>query len=130
MNKNIITQRFKQMAEQANIHKNDIERKQLFYILASNNDLYLKRNHIYDFAENCIKPKCLESDNVDFCSSSKALIRLAYNLYNSFCDLYTTPIDILGELGTENIETAITAVNIRFRDYEPFGVVKSDSSYK
>ena len=32
---------------------------------------------------------------VDFCSSSRALIRLGYNLYNSYSDKYTTTIDIL-----------------------------------
>ncbi|WP_432409388.1 DUF6075 family protein [Wukongibacter sp. M2B1] len=50
--------------------------------------MFSKRKHIYDFEKGAINQACLDSGEVDFCSSSRALIRLGYNLYNSYSDRY------------------------------------------
>jgi len=67
-------------------HPKDVERISLLYILSGNTDLYAKSRHIYDFMNHQIVPDCLHDGGVDFCSSSSALIRLGYNLYNGFQD--------------------------------------------
>ena len=36
------------------------------------------------FQNHQIEPDCLQDGIVDFCSSSRALIRLGYNLYNGY----------------------------------------------
>jgi len=72
---------FQNMILQDKTHVNDRERFALFYILGGNEDLFLKRSHVYDFKLHEINPDVLTSGEADFCSSSKALIRLAYNLF-------------------------------------------------
>ncbi|SKC66571.1 DUF6075 family protein [Maledivibacter halophilus] len=105
---------FKSILMEDNTNPKDVERQSLFYIIAGNEDLYSKRKHIYDFAERAINPECLESSEVDFSSSSRALIRLGYNLYNSYSDKYTTPIDILYGLDSDNYVLALNSLDIRF----------------
>ncbi|MGO1372413.1 MAG: DUF6075 family protein [Senegalia sp. (in: firmicutes)] len=93
------------------MHKEDIERKALFYILAGNLDLYEKVDYIYDFKNHIIIPECLESREVDFSSSSRKLIKLAFNLFNGF------PADVLDSfylLDEDNFELAINAIKVRF----------------
>ena len=102
------------LVENANIQPNDIERKVLFYIISGNNDLFKKKRSVYDFDKGFINFDCLDSTIVDFCSSSKALIRLAFNLYNGYTDDYTNPLDILGRLDSNNYIIANRAINIRF----------------
>lgn len=90
---------------------NDLERKALFYILSGNLDLYEKVDFIYDFEENSIRSECLESGEVDFCSSSRKLIRLAYNLYNGYdADVLET----FAALDENNFNLAMKAIKIRF----------------
>jgi hypothetical protein len=100
-------------------HPQDKERQALFCIIESNNYLYNKRNHIYDFKENWINTECLNNKNIDFCTSSKALIRLGFNLYNGYKDEYILPRDILYCLDEDNYNLAIFGADIRFgMDYE------------
>ncbi len=99
----------------AAVNEFDWERHALFYIISGNEDLYLKKRFIYDFFENSILPDCLESKEVDFCTSSKALIRLAFNLYNSYSDYYTNPLFLLGVLDTNNFVIAYQAILLRFQ---------------
>jgi hypothetical protein len=73
----------------------DMERLAMFYILAGNSDLYSKVNQIYDFDEHLIKLECLTDRRVDLCSSARALVKLGFNLYNSYEDENFTPMDIL-----------------------------------
>jgi len=87
----------------------------LFYIISGNEDLYVKKNAIYDFFDNLIMPECLISDMVDFCSSSKALIRLGFNLYNGYIDSYTNPLVLLCGLNSMNIFIAYQAILLRFQ---------------
>ena len=47
----------------------DVERKALFRIF-SNDDLFGKVTHLYDFKEHSIKPEALENGEVDLSSSS------------------------------------------------------------
>lgn len=102
---------YAELLEKANVHQSDNERKALFWILGNNDDLYSKINHIYDFKDNSIKPECLESADVDFCSSSRRLIELAFNLYNGY------PADVLNSLNGldyKNFEMVMKALKIRF----------------
>ena len=68
--------RFIELLTDDGTHNKDVERRSLFYIISGSNDLYDKRKHIYDFNNNWINSECLDSENVDFSTSSKALIRL------------------------------------------------------
>lgn len=92
----------------------DVERLALFFIIAGNDDLYRKKNHIYDFSDRSIKPECLDGGLVDFCGSSKNLIRLGYNLYNNFDDGHSTALDVLSNLDSSNLELAMNAIKVRF----------------
>lgn len=106
---------YMELAQKTSLHPDDSERKSLFYIIAGNNDLFNKKRFIYDFFNNCIKPNFME-ENVYFCSSSKSLIRLGFNLYNGYTDEYTNPLNILGSLDPNNFIIANNAINIRFND--------------
>lgn len=106
--------RFNQLLQRDNTLKSDVERESLFYIIAGNDDLYRKVDYIYDFENRCIKPECLESEEVDFCSSTRKLIKLAFNLYNGY------PADVLDtfrNLDDNNFELALNALKIRFKKY-------------
>lgn len=94
-------------------HPKDKERISLFYILSGNADLFAKSDSIYDFRNHQIEPDCLLDDRVDFCSSSRALIRLGYNLYNGYQDDMTTPIDLLSGLDADNYLLATESLDIR-----------------
>jgi hypothetical protein len=106
--------RYVKMLAIANVHKHDQERKALFYILSGNDDLYKKIKEIYDFFENSINIQCLESEKVDFCSSSKALIRLGFNLYNGYFDYHMNPLYLLYCLDSKNLFIAFQAILLRF----------------
>lgn len=106
-------ERFQELTQKAEVFEGDIERKALFFILAGNDDLYKKVNHIYDFRESEINPDCLESGKVDFSSSARKLVKLAYNLYNSYPSEETV-IDTFYLLDEENFKLAINAIKLRF----------------
>ncbi|MFT9495046.1 DUF6075 family protein [Anaerosolibacter sp.] len=95
-------------------HISDRERFALFYIIGGNEDLFQKRSHLYDFKNHEINPDVLTNGEVDLCSSSKALVRLAYNLYNGFEDNLTTPYDLFRSLDTANFLVAKGAIELRF----------------
>jgi hypothetical protein len=96
-----------------NTYEDDKARFALFYIIEGNGDLYRKRNEIYDFEEHMIK-LCLDDGSVDFCSSGRALIKLGFNLYNSFKSDGISPSDLFYNLDTKNMELAINAIRLRF----------------
>lgn len=102
--------RLNQLTKRAEAHEKDLERKAMFFIIAGNSDLYSKVNHIYDFEDKSIKPECLESEDVDFCSSSRKLIKLAFNLYNGYS---ADVLDTLCGLDESNFNLAINAMKIR-----------------
>ena len=105
------------------MHKEDMERASLFYIISGNNDIYRKRRFIYDPKDHSIK-RCLENRKVDFSSSMKALIRLGFNLYNGWSDEYTTPVDLLGCLDNNNKKLARNAIQIRFDSSFYYGLLE------
>ena len=105
-------ERFSELLQRDGTHEGDFERKALFYIIAGNDDLYGKVGYIYDFQEGIINPKCLESEEVDFCSSSRKLIKLAYNLYNSRHG--ADVVDTFYMLDDDNFNLALNAIKLRF----------------
>ncbi|WP_202708480.1 DUF6075 family protein [Sporosalibacterium faouarense] len=98
-------------------HPGDTERMALFYILGGNEDLFMKCKHIYDFKNHEINPEVLTSVEIDLCSSSKALVRLSYNLFNGYEDEYTTPRDLFYNLDRKNFLIAKGGMEMRFGIY-------------
>ena len=113
---NIHKSRYLELLGIAGVSEYNLERQSLFYIISGNKDLYSKKNVIYDFYENAILSDCIISGEVDFCSSSKALIRLAYNLYNGYTDNYTNPLSLLYVLDPKNLFLAYQAILIRLQN--------------
>lgn len=107
-------QRFMHLVAEDGMHPQDVERQSLFYILSGNHDLYQKCHHIYDFGDHMISPECLTASEVDFSTSSKALIRLAFNLYSGYTDTSVSPLDIYYSLDEANYILAQESINIRF----------------
>ena len=105
-------ERFSELLQRDGTHEGDFERKALFYIIAGNQDLYNKADFIYDFGDRIINSECLESEEVDFCSSSKKLIKLAYNLYNSRHG--ADVVDTFYMLDDDNFNLALNAIKLRF----------------
>lgn len=105
---------FQNMILQDKTHPRDAERMTLFYIIGGNEDLFTKRKHIYDFKNHEINPEVLNNGEVDLCSSSKALVRLAYNLFNGYEDRYTTPRDLFYNLDRKNFLVAKGGMDMRF----------------
>ncbi|MBK5262878.1 MAG: hypothetical protein JJE17_09970 [Peptostreptococcaceae bacterium] len=110
---------FQNLILQDKTHVNDRERFALFYILGGNEELFLKRSHVYNFKLHEINPGVLTIGEVNLCSSSKALVRLAYNLYNGYEDNFTSPHDLFRTLDSKNYLIAKGAIDMRFgRDVE------------
>ena len=89
----------------------DVERKALFLIF-SNDDLFGKVTHLYDFKEHSIKPESLENGEIDLSSSSRKLVLAAFNLYNGHyeADIF----DTFAGLDDGNFALLIQAIRIRF----------------
>lgn len=105
--------RFIRMTHDDHMSPHDSERASLFYILSGNEELYTKRNYIYDYREHSIH-LCLQDSPVDFSSGLCSLIRLGFNLYNGWSDKYTSPLYLLGNLDRDNLLLAENAIRIRF----------------
>jgi hypothetical protein len=105
--------KFNTLIEKDNTHQDDSERQALFYIISGNKELFEKHNLLYDFQNSYANTDCFEK-GIDLTSTSKSLLRLGFNLYNSYGDKYTTPIDILCNLNKQNYDLAIQSMNIRF----------------
>lgn len=93
---------FQNMILKDRTHPSDLERMSLFYIIGGNEDLFTKFRQIYDFKNHEINLEILTNGQVDLCSSSKALVRLAYNLFNGYEDEHTTPKDLFCNLDRKN----------------------------
>lgn len=91
----------------------DVERLNLFYIIAGNESLYIKREVIYDFKEHGIR-NCMGTGCVDFSSGLQSLIRLGFNLYNGYRDRNMTPLELFWNLDSRNIQIAQNAIRLRF----------------
>ncbi len=105
---------FQNMLLQDKTHPGDKERQVLFYIIGGNEDLFLKRKHLYNFKDHEINPDVFTNGEVDLCSSSKAMVRLGYNLYNGYEDELTSPYDLFRILDEKNFMVAKGAIDIKF----------------
>lgn len=103
-------ERYNELLMRDKTNDRDIERKGLFYILAGNDDLFNKVNHLYDFEEHSIKPECLEGGLLSLVETS--LVTLAFSHYNGFpCDTQ----DLLYPLDDDNFNLAINSMKLRYR---------------
>jgi hypothetical protein len=118
--------RLMELIQRDGTHPKDKERISLFYILSGNADLFAKSDSIYDFLNHQIEPDCLQDGRVDFCSCSRALIRLSYNLYNSYQDDMTTPLDILSGLDDDNYLLALESLDIRLGYFKQIQLALDD----
>lgn len=102
---------FQFLSKRGKVHPDDKERNALFLIVSRNKDLFDKVNHIYDFQENVILPDCIDSDDVDFSSSSRALLKLGFNLYNGYpADIH----EVFSLLDEDQTDTALEAIRYRY----------------
>lgn len=108
-------ERFNEFVERDNTGIKDRERKALFLVFASNEDLYSKVNDFYDFDDHSIK---LEGfDQVDLTSAVRGLVELAFNLYNNYShpnESMKSVNDLFADLDDRNFELALTAIRVRF----------------
>lgn len=107
-----INDKYMSLIDKDNTHKSDLERKSLFYILAGNYDLYEKKHFIYDFEERSINLECLESDFLDFSTSARKLLELAFNHFNGMNKADVS--EILSVLDEDNLKLAIDSMKIRY----------------
>jgi len=105
---------FVNLLQKDDAHPSDVERLALFFIISGNDDLYRKSKYIYNFNEHQIEPDCLHNDKVDFCSSSRSLVKLAYNLFNGYQDTNVSPLELLSGLDVDNFNLATESIKIRF----------------
>lgn len=103
-------ERFEQFIKQDGTHPKDRERQALFYVFAGFGDLGNRIWHFYDFEGRMIRPEAFEE--VDLTSGSKALVELAFNLYNNYpCG---TVVDLFASLDERNRQLVLEAIKIRF----------------
>jgi hypothetical protein len=114
---NLHEQHYQQLLKLSNPHPEDRERKSLFYVISGNSDLFAKKNYFYNFNKNYLLFTTFEKINVDLCTSSKALLRLALNLFNGYSDKFTDPLNLFFSLGNQNYNLAINAIFIRFGNF-------------
>lgn len=93
--------------------ENDIERKALFYIIAGNDELYSYVNSIYDFKFRQLKITTKLGKLNVMCDSSKAMLKLAIQLYNSANNKQTV-FDTFVFLDSTNKALALNAICLRF----------------
>jgi len=114
---------YKNFLQMDNTAPDDRERKAMFYILAGSPDLRSKGiKTFYDFSEHMLHingPENLEEveGRLCLCSSSRALLRLALNLYNnSYPSLSFT--DTFWNLDKDNYKLVMQALRLRFEPSE------------
>ncbi len=103
-------ERFETLLKKDRTNPKDTERLSMFYIFAVNSDLFSKSKHLYNFFEHWIEPDALRE--VDLSHGTRALVLLAYNLYNGFeCPSVR---DVFCYLDHNCFEAAMNAIKIRF----------------
>lgn len=98
-----------------NTNPKDIERLSLFYIVASDLDIYNKFNKFfYNFKDHCIVSEGF--GEVDLSSSQRKFIYLGFNLYNDFYDdkENITIFNMFSGLDSDNFRVAIESIKLRF----------------
>ncbi|MCM3624346.1 DUF6075 family protein [Brevibacillus borstelensis] len=103
-------ERYEQFIRRDGTHTKDRERQALLYVFAGYEALGNRIDHFYDFEGRMIRPEGFEE--VDLTSGSKALVKLAFNLYNNYpCG---TVVDLFANLDERNRQLAVEAIKIRF----------------
>ena len=109
-------ERYKILIKKSMVRDEDVERRTLFYIIAGNlDDLYKQVDKIYNFQKQqlcCIKDGQVNFDNIYTSSSSKALLRLGIQLYNSGDDI--TVSEAFKYLDADNAQIALNAIKMRY----------------
>ena len=95
-------------------YPHDTERTAMFYIIAGNAELYSYVESIYDFTKDELKIASDFGKLNAICTSSKALLKLAIQLYNSLNNTQSV-YDTFVYLDTENMRLASEAIRIRFK---------------
>lgn len=113
--------RYEKCIEKDKTFINDNERKGMFYILSSNEDIYKKINDLYDFTSRAISFEKFFEVEGELSSAYIKMVYLAYQLYNNFKysdfdrkDL--SIIDILAGLDKDNFDVCCYALKIRFNN--------------
>lgn len=113
--------RYEECIEKDKTFINDNERKGMFYILSSNEDIYKKINDLYDFTSRAISFEKFFKAEGELSSAYIKMVYLAYQLYNNFKysdfdrkDL--SIIDILARLDKDNFDVCCYALKIRFNN--------------
>lgn len=108
-------ERFNELLERDNTRLKDNERQALFFVLSGNEDLFRKIDAFYDFEDHSIRPEGF--NEVDLTSSTKALVELAFNLYNNYSHVESemkSVLDLFASLDENNFELALMAIRVRF----------------
>jgi hypothetical protein len=108
-------ERFNELLERDNTRLKDNERQALFFVLSGNEDLFRKIDNFYDFEDHSIRPEGF--NEVDLTSSTKALVELAFNLYNNYSHVESemkSVLDLFASLDENNFELALMAIRVRF----------------
>ncbi len=103
---------FNELLDKVGADANNPEHKSLFWIISQNKTFYKRANQIYDFNTNTILPECLVEET--FSTSEKAMLRLAFNLYNGLMSHNNDVADIFSVLDDHNFEICIEAIRKRF----------------
>lgn len=103
-------ERYEEFMRRDGTHPKDRERQALFFVFAGVEDLGDRINHFYEFEGRMIRPEGFEE--VDLTSSSRAMVELAFNLYNNYpCG---TVVNLFANLDERNRQLAVEAIKIRF----------------
>lgn len=90
-------------------HDNDRGRKAMFYLIANSDELYKMVDSIYDFSRSDLKEEAYAIDSLS--SSSRALLKLALNLFNeSPADVS----DVFCNLDDKNFELAQESIKLKY----------------
>lgn len=91
-------------------HPTDNYRQALFLVFSGSEDLCSKVEYFYDFKDHSIILEGLEE--VDLSSSSRKMVKLAFNLYNGYPS--DDPLTLLSGLDDHNFEVCLEAMRLRF----------------
>lgn len=112
--------RYKALVDKDSTAKSDFERRSLFYILASDPELYARSGLVYDFRERGMLGKALVE--LPISSSGKSLAELGYNLFSGGTEYWDgeaiqkiccDPMTVIESLDPARLSVAINAMRIR-----------------
>lgn len=104
--------RFEALLLRADLELWDLERISMFYIFAGKEELTRKVSALYDFQERSIYSTDF-GERADFSGGFTGLIKIAYNLFNSFNQVNFC--SAMSNLDDDNLMIALEAIKIRFK---------------